>query len=89
MKQAMLCCEGPTCNGRSATDLEASMITQLPNVTAEMRDEAEKFARGAITKQLAVTPHTFAGVTFRAMTLFQRFECDVCGWSRIYGNGSA
>lgn len=89
-KRVSICCEGPDCNGgHSASDREAAIAHGLPNATAEIRDEAEKHARGIVTKRLAVTPHRHIGVTFKAATIFQRWACNVCDFERVYGNGTA
>jgi hypothetical protein len=81
--------QGPTCNGRSATDLEASMITQLPNITAEMRDEAPRSSPAAPSRSNSPSRRTRLPASRSArMTLFSGSKCDcLCGWSRVYGTG--
>lgn len=84
MHALRLACEGTPCNaGHSAADREAAAVAQLPNVTAEMRDEAEKHARGLVSRKLAVTPHTRSGVG-RGGTLL--VACAACGHERVYGH---
>lgn len=79
-----ICCESAPCNaGHSAADREAAVMSQLPNVTAEMRDEAEKHARGLVSRKLAVTPHTRRGTDHRGASLY---ACTACGHERVYGH---
>ena len=83
-----ICCEGAgPCNaGRSALVRKAAAIAQVPNVTAEMRDEAEKHARGQVSRQLATTPHRFDQIDRRHGIAYALWRCEVCGHTRVYGN---
>ena len=79
-----ICCEGPRCNaGRSASEREADILNGMPTNTGELREAAQSYARGTVSKQLAVTPHSLQGSDGHGHSLFR---CDLCGHQRIYGN---
>jgi hypothetical protein len=81
---SMICCEGPRCNaGRSAADREADILNGMPTNTGELRDAACAYARGTVSKQLAVTPHSLQGSDGHGHSLFR---CDYCAHVRVYGN---
>jgi hypothetical protein len=80
-------CESAPCNaGHSALVREAAAVHAMPNVTAEMRDEAERHARGQVPRQLATTPHVRCGTTRRGGIAFSLYQCSVCQHERVFGN---
>jgi hypothetical protein len=84
MSTVELLCEGPKCNaGRSAAEREADIINGMPSNTGDLRSAAESYARGTVSKQLAVTPHSAQGSDGHGHSLYR---CDQCGHTRIYGN---
>lgn len=84
MRTVLICCEGPSCNGGlSADQREAAIVSNSPCATAEMRDEAERYARRVISPRLAVTPHERVGLNRRGQALF---ACVPCGFERVYGH---
>lgn len=54
----------------------------------ENRDAFAHTARGYVSKQLAVRPHTRVGVTTRGGVTVTLFACAICGCSRVYGNNA-
>ena len=87
MTSVRIGCEGPACNGgQSAADKEAAIVRGLPSATEAMRDDVAKFARGAVSKTLAITPHSRSGLTMRGGVTFVLFTCGACGYARVYGN---
>jgi hypothetical protein len=82
MKAYFLKCDGPRCNsGICAAEREAAITPR--HATAELREEATKLARAAVTRQLTVTPHTRVGVGAWQTILF---SCSRCGHQRSYGS---
>jgi hypothetical protein len=82
-----LCCESATCNaGHSALEREAAILGRQRGATEEMRATACDEARGAVSRQLTVTPHVHAGTTRRYGIVYSLFACAACGHERIYGN---
>lgn len=89
MKTVLIACEGAQCNaGHSADAREAASLYGLPTTNDGTRDDALKFARQFVTRQLAVTPHEKVGACVRAATLFGLYACLACGHERVYGNST-
>ena len=79
-----IACEGPRCNnGASALVREHALAAELPSQTVDLRDEANRHARAAATRALAVTPHTYLQRNRGGVLIFC---CDHCGHERVYGN---
>ena len=83
-RQFFILCEGPACNGgHSAKEREDAIRQTIPAPSEAEKSRAADYARGAVSRVLAITPHVFAAIG-KWNTLL--FACQVCGYERIYGN---
>ncbi len=81
----LLACESAACNaGLSATQREARLIPRGTSDT--MRGTHADEARGAVSRELAVTRHVPAGVRRNYGIAYALYACEACAHQRVYGN---
>ena len=86
MHTVTILCESAACNaGWSAAAREQNIIASLPTTDEGLRQDAIRYARGAVSRELRYTPHMRCGIGRHGHALY---ACEVCGHERIYGCSS-